>query len=316
MLEELELGTRFEDDKLIIQPEYIEEDEKLPADWRTGELLRQIGNTLSPSIRLTMDCPSNQNDGWMPLLDIKARVDERGKIIHKFYKKNISSKYCILERSAHSKKIKRETLIQEGVRRLKNCFVDTEWSLKAFILSEWSAVMKRSGYKEGYRFQMIKAAVQIYEKKIEDNRSSLIPMYRHEDWEREERDKAKDDKKEHWFRSKNRVDGVTIYEAPLILDPTFDGAMKNEIANTCKRFSVDSNLKVLVTERGGLKVSRDVRPDPLWDSGCGRLECECCESGDKGKCEKRSTGYEYNCQTCLKEGVTAVYYGETSKNIC
>ena len=175
--------------------------------------------------------------------------------------------------------------------------------------------MKRSGYKEGYRFQMIKAAVQIYEKKMEDIRSGLIPMYRHADWEREERDKAKDDKKEHWFRSKNRVDGVTIYEAPLILDPTFDGAMKNEIANICKRFSVDSNLKVLVTERGGLKVSRDVRPDPLWDSGCGRLECECCESGDKGKCEKRSTGYEYNCQTCLKEGVTAVYYGETSKNI-
>ena len=129
----------------------------------------------------------------------------KGGSQYKFNKKDTSSKYCILERSAQSKKIKRETLIQEGVRRLKNCSVDIDWLLKADILSEWSAVMKRSGYKEGYRFQMIKAAVQIYEKKMEDNRMGLIPMYRDTDWKREEREKAKDDKKEHWYRSKLRV---------------------------------------------------------------------------------------------------------------
>ena len=40
--------------------------------------------------------------------------------MHKFYAKNMATTYTILARSAHSKRGRRSTLIQEMVRRLLN----------------------------------------------------------------------------------------------------------------------------------------------------------------------------------------------------
>ena len=99
-----------------MRKECVEEDRKLPNGWRTGELLKTIGNSISEHIQLTMDCPESNASGWMPLLDLKARVTTGGKVEHRFFKKEMASRYCIMERSALSKSVKRATLMQEGLQ--------------------------------------------------------------------------------------------------------------------------------------------------------------------------------------------------------
>ena len=55
----------------------------------------------------------------MPVLDLVVWIDS-DKIRHSFYKKPMACPFLILERSAIPNKIKRDTLLQEGLRRLRN----------------------------------------------------------------------------------------------------------------------------------------------------------------------------------------------------
>ena len=43
---------------------------------RTMELLRQVGNTLVPGLKLTIDLPELHDDGKCPMLDIKVWKEE------------------------------------------------------------------------------------------------------------------------------------------------------------------------------------------------------------------------------------------------
>ena len=52
---------------------------KSKSEWQIFEFLKD-----------KVDCPSLHDDGWMPILDIKARV-ESGKIIYQFYEKALSN---------------------------------------------------------------------------------------------------------------------------------------------------------------------------------------------------------------------------------
>ena len=57
--------------------------------------------------------------GWMPLLDLQVMV-KNNKILFKFFKKSMSSKYVMMQSSAMPMKIKRNALVQEVIRRLRN----------------------------------------------------------------------------------------------------------------------------------------------------------------------------------------------------
>ena len=90
----------------------------------------------------------------------------------------VSSKFCIPERSAHGKRIKRDSAINEGVRRLRNCSIEMGWGEKAKILSEWSSTLKKSGYQVGFRMDVIKAACDIYDSILQKDVDQERPVYR------------------------------------------------------------------------------------------------------------------------------------------
>ena len=48
----------------------------IPGHRRTMKVVRDIGNSIHPSIQLGVDYPSNYEDGKMPLLDLKIWVQE------------------------------------------------------------------------------------------------------------------------------------------------------------------------------------------------------------------------------------------------
>ena len=53
---------------------------------RTANVVKEAANSIFDFLRVKIDCPSLNEDGFMPILDLKAKV-ESGKIIYKFYKK-------------------------------------------------------------------------------------------------------------------------------------------------------------------------------------------------------------------------------------
>ena len=90
----------------------------------------------------------------MPLLDIQVKM-ESNKVVYKFYSKPMASQYTILANSAMPERMKRNCLVQEGIRRLRNTSRSLDWEFKASILSEFSYKLKVSGYHARYRLEVI-----------------------------------------------------------------------------------------------------------------------------------------------------------------
>ena len=105
-LEAFPLGARFIDGKVVIIDELIENDKSIPMDKRTADIILEIANSVTNTIKLTIDYPTNNSSGWMPILDIQVRI-VNNRIEYKFYKKSMSNKLKSMERSAVPDKVKR-----------------------------------------------------------------------------------------------------------------------------------------------------------------------------------------------------------------
>ena len=80
--------------------------------------------------------------------------------MHSFYKKSVASPFTILKRSALSYKIKRSTLLQEALRRLGNISPSLPWKETVTHLTEYSNMLRISGYSHKERLNNIKGAIQ------------------------------------------------------------------------------------------------------------------------------------------------------------
>ena len=67
IMEELPPGTRLVEGNFRVVEELVEEDKLVPGDRRTGELARQLANTICPYLQMEVDYPSNHQSGWMPI---------------------------------------------------------------------------------------------------------------------------------------------------------------------------------------------------------------------------------------------------------
>ena len=81
-----------------------------------------------------------------------------------FYKKPIANKCVIMSNSALEGSVKRATLTQEAVRRLRNTDWSLPWSISAEIISEYSNDLRRSGYTNKFQSEVITAAIKTFEK--------------------------------------------------------------------------------------------------------------------------------------------------------
>ena len=97
------------------------------------------------------------------LLDLQVKMENK-KVQYVFYKKSIANKCVIMATSALAGSVKRATLTQEAVRRLRNTDRSLPWSISAEILSEYSNDLRRSGYSEKFRSEVITAAIKTFEK--------------------------------------------------------------------------------------------------------------------------------------------------------
>ena len=304
-------GARLVNGIIVIQPELIQSDMKIPHDRRTFDLVQQVANNIWPNIQFTVDVPSDSPTGLIPMLDMEVGINQVGQDTRKFYSKPMNTPFTILSRSAHSWQIKRSTLTQEGVRRLLNTSPDAPATVKNQILSDWDLKMNRSGYDQTFRSNVIHAAVRIYNHKLVESISGGTPLYRPAGWNAQERETVKLVKRQTWYQGK----GIQRNQAPLIIDPTPSGELEKDITNILKEASRLTGIRVKMCQRGGSKVSSSAMSDPFASKLCDRPSCTICQSPEsQGGCKHSNVGYQLICQLCKDQGVSATYEGETSKS--
>ena len=99
------------------------------ALWIRGtyKRLKEIANSIHPSIRVTIDCPSLHEDGRLPVLDLAQWIEERdidgrqvNQIMHSHYMKPMANRFVIRKDSAQSIKAKTNILVSDLVRIMRN----------------------------------------------------------------------------------------------------------------------------------------------------------------------------------------------------
>ena len=74
--------------------------------------------------------------------------------------------------------IKRNTLFQESLCRLRNCHPSLGWSVKSKHLTKFSNTMRVSGYGAEYRHDIIKGAVDRHKEMLRKSENGEIKLYR------------------------------------------------------------------------------------------------------------------------------------------
>ena len=92
-------GLRLRNNKLALVPELVECDKSVSGDVRTARLIREIANSVMPSvIIMEEDTPSAHTNGRLPILDMEFWVEDNS-ILHQFYKKPMATRKVTMARS-------------------------------------------------------------------------------------------------------------------------------------------------------------------------------------------------------------------------
>ena len=86
----------------------------------------------------------------MPILDLEVWIEEE-RIMHQFFKKPMASRKLVSADSAFSTSKKRSILMEEGMRRLRNCSPELSREAKAGFLNKFSSDMRFSGHTPSRR---------------------------------------------------------------------------------------------------------------------------------------------------------------------
>ena len=138
----------------------------MAADARTFNVLCAIANTLDEEIQMVSDVASDHENGRLPVLDLELFFIDN-KVEFSFYKKNCSSPYLLMYRSAICPKTKRNSLFQEGLRRLTNMCGGIVNSERVKVMTEFMNMLKISGYDQKYRYTLL-TGIMARHKQCED----------------------------------------------------------------------------------------------------------------------------------------------------
>ena len=214
-------------------------------------LVKEIGDSIHPSIQLETDCPAMHDDNKLPVLDIKMWVEQIMKvdstivnvIMHEYYSKDVSSKSVINAKSAMSWSTKRTVLTQEVLRIILRCSPRLSWHIIAGHINSYMMRMQYSGYNQKFRAQIVRSALAAYNTiKVKDEKGEK-PMYRHKSWQRVIRKEEIRNKKNNWYKSGGCESVIFVPATP---GSTLKKKFESEINKT--------NIKIKVVERSGKTV--------------------------------------------------------------
>ena len=169
-------------------------------------------------IQFTCDVPSNHNDGMLPVLDVKAKLDDEGEILFDFYEKSTKNRRVILASSALPWQQKLNILTNEALRRLRNTSEKLGLKVQNNHLNDFMIKLKDSGYSPGFRQQVVVNAKKIYQLQVQKDRDGSKPLYRPRHLIDSDRAAAKT-KSYKWWNKKG-----TPHNAVMFVPPTPGGS--------------------------------------------------------------------------------------------
>ena len=268
---------------------------------------------------MEVDYPSRHEDKMMPLLDMKMKMGSDNKVVYKFFKKPMANQYTMMANSAVSDKVKRSTMTNDAMRRLLCCSPNLDEAIKTEVMEDYAKTLKRSGYSERFRHEIISDALKGHAKMVKAEAEGGRPVDRPREYQEKERRKAKSDKRERYYRNERR--GMRVREGVFIVPPTPDSCLANELKRVCKEELRGSNIAMSVQERGGRTLGQELGttvPGRSSRRHCQRDNCFPCNSGEEGVCRRTGLGYEIDCNLCNNDPTIiseTKYSGETGKNM-
>ena len=209
IVEELPPGAEYDgiNKKININVDKINTDKMIPGDRRTFLVLKEIANEIDPDIKMTIEVPSDNNDGNLPYLDTKIWLEygdenyPRGKLITKHYRKPMTAKVGIQVETAISARDQRTSNRQEVIRVMRNCSKDLPEDELKECLNDSMKQLQNSGYDKEYRAQILTAATKGFEKQKIADAQGVRPLYRPKGYMKKERLEEKKAKISEWYRN-------------------------------------------------------------------------------------------------------------------
>ena len=129
----------------------------------TRQQLMKVLNSIFSFLEFTTEMQTEYQDGYMPTLDLKARLDSQNKISFQFFEKPTTSRYCVMQGSAMGEQSKVSILTQEVNRRLLNTSETEPQTVRDNILNEFANKMEVSGYSQEQRRHIMRRGIIRYE---------------------------------------------------------------------------------------------------------------------------------------------------------
>ena len=313
-----------------VRPELVESDLDDEEDLRTMREISKMADSLCPVLKTTFDCPSLQESGKMPLLNLQVWVERVQKVsggegewevMWEYYRKPCATRTLMLARSAMSDRTKRSALTQEAIQILRNCSRSLPWARRAAHLSDFCLRMKISGYSENYRETVIRSALTAWEKQLELDRTGERPLFRPGDWNKEDRARKKESKKSGWFKQL----GGKKNDFSLFCPASPGGKLASLWRKVLEEMRESSGglVRGYVAEKSGIPLSALLFNNQLGEkNSCGKADCNPCSSGTTKKlsCRKVSRGgmvYSCSCLGCKMEveSKESWYHGRTARTL-
>ena len=309
---ELKLYSRYVDDTNLVL-KAIDGDENQNKEERTMRKLQQIANSIHPSIKVTVDFPSNHQNGRMPILDTEQWIENveigntiKPQICHSHYSKPMASKYVTLQYSAMPYQNKISILITDLVRIMRNVSVQCKEEERSKKVQEYLLRLQHSGYNKAERHRIYVKAKRKYDTMKENAKNGTCPMYRSKFWKQNERRKQKIEKMKTWYSDNG------TFESVFFVNYT----ERSELAKECQKIINDIELKIKVVEKTGRTLKQElVRSNPFEKRKC-QKKCSICEDHTKVNCKMREVSYEIICDGKHEDKTEEIKYGgETSRSI-
>ena len=289
--DEVPLGARFENGKVKIKKNKVEEDRQVPGDVRTARLVQEIANGICNFIKMEIDCPSMNPDNKVPILDLKVGV-QGDKIVYEHYRKPCASYSLIMANSAMPDHDKRVCLVQEIIRIMRNTSKLLPKEVTTTLLSEFSFRMKESGYTEYFRLEVISSGMAGFKKQLQRDADGVCPLYRPKGYKESERRKKKILSKTSWYRPYNTV---------MFCPPTPGSTLALKLRSIVKEEEKRTGIKVKVVERAGVKLQH-MLPGLPEAKECEKKKCFMHLTGGKEDHLKEGAVYRGDCMTCKEVG--------------
>ena len=264
-------------------------------EWeeQSAMIMRMIANSIMPdSILMVEDTFNKHANNRIPILDTEMWVKD-GRFYHDHYRKPMASKEVILARSLISNSQKRDILVQEGGRRLRNCSVEALWTSKTPHLNDLMLAMMRAGHNQPFRETVLSRILARYDNNLKLNNEENKPIYRSKPERIEQKLKEGIKNKSNWYREGG-------FTATLSIPTTSGDKLITSVKEAIKREPGPKYTKTKLIQSPGMPIMADLTSsNPFPRPNCGRKTCPL-------------NWMKYGCKTrCYKENINISHHASS-----